>query len=120
MVRGRSAEGNRAIGAPIPSNDMCQTHAFDKLFQHHERQPLQEVGTKATSPRSIFTKKIAQIETAAEEEVYRAVNMTADKRVEFQVRLSDAETEATTWSLADIDRIVSQLEREIHVITSNE
>jgi len=23
---------------------------FDKLFQHHERQLLQEVGTKATSP----------------------------------------------------------------------
>jgi len=93
---------------------------FNKLFQHHERQLLQEVGTKATSPKSIFAKKLAQIKTAAEEEVYGAINMTADKRVEFQVRLSDAETEATTWSLADIDRIVSQLEREIDGITSNE
>jgi len=54
---------------------------FNKLFQHHKRQLLQEVGTKATGPRSIFAKTVAQIKTAAEEEVYRAVNMTADKRV---------------------------------------
>jgi len=40
--------------------------------------------------------------------------------VEFQVPLSNAETEATTWSVADIDHIVSQLEREIYCITSNE
>jgi hypothetical protein len=93
---------------------------FDKLFQHHQRQLLQEVGTKATGPRSTFAKKLAQMKTAAEEEVYGAVNMTADKREEFQVRLSDAETEATTWSIADTDRIVSQLEREIYGITSNE
>jgi len=41
---------------------------FDKLFQHHERQLLQEVGTKATGPRSIFAKKLAQMKTAAEED----------------------------------------------------
>jgi len=93
---------------------------FDKLFQHHERQLLQEVRTKATGPRSIFAKKRVQMKTEAEEEVYGVVNMTADTRVEFQVRLSDAETEATAWSLADIDRIVSRLEREIDGITSNE
>jgi hypothetical protein len=46
--------------------------------------------------------------------------MCADKREEFQVRLSNAETEAPTWSIADTDRIVSQLEREIYGITSNE
>jgi len=93
---------------------------FDKLFQHHERQLFQEVGTKATGPRSTFAKKLAQMKTAAEEGVYKPVNMTADKCVEFQVRLSDVETEATTWSMADTDRIVSQLEREIYGITSNE
>jgi len=60
------------------------------------------------------------MKTAAEEEVDAAVNMTTDKRVEFQVRLSDAKTEATTWSIADMDPIVSQLEREIYSITSNE
>jgi len=60
------------------------------------------------------------MKTAAKEEVYGMANMTADKRVKFQVRLSDAETEATTWNLADIDRIVSQLDREIYVIKSNE
>jgi len=60
------------------------------------------------------------MKTVAEEEVYGAVNMTTDQRVQFQVRLSDAETEATTWGIADTDHIVSPLEREIYGITSNE
>jgi len=93
---------------------------FDKLIQHHERQLLEEVGTKATGLRSIFAIQLTPMKTAAEEVVYGVANMTADKHVEFQVHLSDAETEATTLSLADIDHIVSQLEREIYGITSNE
>jgi hypothetical protein len=60
------------------------------------------------------------MKTAAKEEVYGAVNMMADKCVESQVCLSDAETKATTRSMADMDRIVSQLEREIYGTTSNE
>jgi len=93
---------------------------FDKLFRHHKRQLLQEVATKATSPRSTFAKKLAQMKTAAEEEVCGVANMTADKRAEFQVCLSDAETEATTSSIADTDRIANQLEREIYGVTSND
>ena len=93
---------------------------FDKLFQHHERQLLQEVGTKGTGPRSKFAKQLALMKTAAEDEVYGAANMTADKRLQFQIRLSDAETDATTWSLADTERVTNQLEREIYGITSNE
>jgi len=90
---------------------------FDKLFKHHEQQLLQEVRTKATGPRSIFAKEHAQKMTTAEEEAYGAVNMTADKRVQFQVCLSDAEIDATTWSIADTDRVVNQLGRDIHGIT---
>jgi len=93
---------------------------FDKLFQHHEWKLLQEVGTRATGSRSIFTKTLSQMKTTAEEEVYGAVNMTADKPVELQLCLSDAGTEATTWSIADIECIVIQLEREIYGIASNE
>ena len=59
------------------------THAkrkiFDTLFQHHERQLLQEVGTKANGPRSIFAKDLALRKAAAEDEAYVAANMTADK-----------------------------------------
>jgi len=69
---------------------------FDKLFQHHKRQLLQEVGTKATSPRSIFAKQLAVLKTAAENEASGAANMSADKPLQFQIHLSDAETEATT------------------------
>jgi hypothetical protein len=46
--------------------------------------------------------------------------MTANKRLQFRLRLSDAETEATTWSLPDTERVTIQLEREIYGITSNE
>jgi hypothetical protein len=81
---------------------------------------LQEVGTKATSPKSTFAKKLAQIKTAAEEEVYAVANMAADNRVKFEVHISNAETETTTWSIADTDRIVHQPKREIYGITSNE
>jgi hypothetical protein len=93
---------------------------FNKLFQCHERQLLHEVGTKATGPRSKLAKKLALKEIAAEDEAYGAANMTANKRLQFQICLSDAETEATTCSLADTECVTNQLEREIYSITSNE
>ena len=93
---------------------------FDKSFQRHERQLLQDVGITATGPRSKVAKELALLKTAAEDKAYRAANMTADKRLQFQIRLSDAETEATTWSLADMERVTDQLEREISGITSTE
>ena len=90
---------------------------FDKSFQHCERQLLQEVGTKATGPRSIFPQKVAQVKTDAEEEAYRAENMSANKREQFQVCLCDDAIEATIWSIADTDHVVNQLERESYGIT---
>jgi len=93
---------------------------FDKLFERHERQQLQEVGTKATGPRSKFAKDLALMKAAAEDEAHGATIMTADKRLQFQIRLSDGETEATTWSLADMEWVTNQLQREIYGITSNE
>jgi len=93
---------------------------FDKLFQCQERELLQEVGTKAIGPRSKFAKQLALKKTAAEDEANGAANMTANKRLQFQIRLSDAETEATTWSLAGMERVTNQLEREIYGITLNE
>jgi len=42
----------------------------DKLFQHHEKQVLLEVGTKATGPRNKFTKTLGKMKAAAEEEAY--------------------------------------------------
>ena len=46
--------------------------------------------------------------------------MTANKHVAFQVRWSNAETEATTWSIADTDYIVNPLERKLFGITVNQ
>jgi hypothetical protein len=91
---------------------------FNKLLQHHERQLLNEAGMKATSPRSIFAKTIAQMKTTAEEAAYGAVIMAGDKCVQFRVCLSDTEIDGTTWSITEMDRIVNQLKREISGITS--
>jgi UTP-glucose-1-phosphate uridylyltransferase len=60
------------------------------------------------------------MKTAAEEEGYGAANMTAHKRVQFQVCLSDAQIEATTGSIADTHRVVNQFKREICGITSTD
>jgi len=45
--------------------------------------------------------------------------MTTDKRLQFQIRLSNAQTEATAWSLADTERVTIQLQKEIYGNTSN-
>ena len=74
---------------------------LNKLFQHHQRQLLQEVGTRATGPQSKFAQELAIMETAAKDEAHGAVNMTYNKQLQFQIHQSNAETEATTWSLAD-------------------
>jgi len=58
--------------------------------------------------------------TAAKDGVDGAVTMTADRCIEFQIGLSDAETEATTWGIADMAHIVSQLEGENYGIISTE
>jgi len=60
------------------------------------------------------------MKTAAEEEVYGAENISANRGEKFQVCLSDAETEATTSSMADIDHIVTHLEREMYCMILNE
>jgi hypothetical protein len=44
---------------------------------------VQEVGTMATSPRSILAKKLVQLKTTTEEEAYGVVNMTTDSCIEF-------------------------------------
>jgi len=45
----------REIHQVIPAK--CKL--FDKLFQHQEHQLLQEIGTKATGPRTKFPQKLA-------------------------------------------------------------
>jgi len=93
---------------------------FDEIFHHLAQQLLQEDGSKATSPRSRFTKQLALLKTAAKAEAYGAANMYADKRLQFQNHRSNAETEVTTWSLAGTERVTDQQETEIFGITSNE
>ena len=57
---------------------------------------------------------------AAKEEVYEAVYITPDKCMDIRLRSCDAETKANCWSIADAERNVSQLGREIYSIWSNE
>jgi len=58
------------------------------------------------------------MKTAAEDEVHGAVNMTTDNWVVFQIHQSNAETEATTCSITDMDCVANEHEREIESITS--
>jgi len=60
------------------------------------------------------------MKTTVEEEVHRVVNRTADMHLEFLVSLSDAVTEATTWSITDTDCVADQWESVIYAITSNQ
>jgi hypothetical protein len=46
--------------------------------------------------------------------------MTAGKQLQYQNHLSDAETEVTTWSFVDPERVTIQFERDIDGTTSNE
>lgn len=57
---------------------------------------------------------------SSEKVIDGVVKITANKHVQFQVLLSNAETWATTSSFADVDTVLSQLERETYGITSNE
>jgi hypothetical protein len=81
---------------------------------------VQEIGSKAIFPRRKFAEDLRLVKATAEDEVYGGGNMTPDRRLRFQIRLSYAETEATTWSMADTERVTNQLERESYGITSNE
>jgi hypothetical protein len=81
---------------------------------------LQEVKTKAASCRCKFAKDLALTKATAKDEAYGAANVTANEQLQFQIRLSDAEIEATTWSLADTEQVTNQLYSEIYGITSNE
>ena len=60
------------------------------------------------------------MKTPAEEEISGVANMTANKQLRVKICLSDAETEATTRSLADTERVTNQLQSEIYGITLNE
>jgi len=92
---------------------------FDELYQHHEWQQLQEVRTKTTGPRSMFTKIVSPMRTATDVEGCRVANVTIDKCVQFQICLFVAETEATSWSLADIECFTGQHGRDIYGTTLN-
>jgi hypothetical protein len=93
---------------------------FDTLFQIQERQLLHEVRTMATHTRCKFAKEFDLKTTATEDKAYGAAKMTANMRLQFRITLSTGETDATTWSLADSERVTNLLESELCGITSNE
>jgi hypothetical protein len=54
---------------------------FDELFELHERQLSQEIGTKATGPSSEFAKALTPNKAAAKDEAYEVANITPDQRL---------------------------------------
>lgn len=59
------------------------------------------------------------MKTAAAGDDYVVANSTSDNHVQFLDHLSDAEIDATTWSIANMGSIVNQLERQIDGIAVN-
>jgi hypothetical protein len=94
-------------------------NVFNKLFQYHLQKQLEQVGNVATGPRSQFATHLTPMKTAVEEVVCGVVNITTSKRLECLVRLSDAETEAITWSIADMEYVANQMQREICGVTAS-
>jgi hypothetical protein len=73
-----------------------------------------------TGPRGKFAKSLTQMMIGSKDEAFGAANMTADKQLQIQVRLFNAETEAMIGSLADTEPVTDQLEGLIYRITSYE
>jgi hypothetical protein len=92
---------------------------FDKLSPHYEPKSLPKLQTKATGPRCPLGKDLARMKTATQGYAYGEVNITADNQLQFLIRISIEETEASTWGLCHMECITNQLERESHGITSN-
>lgn len=121
----RGSDNNRLRAEELLEGEMHQVTPikrkhFDELFQPHECQLFQEVGTMATTPRSTSPDKLTQMETAGQEDVCCAANMTTNNCVDFQVHLSGAGTEDATQCTADMHRSVNQLERVIYGNTVDE
>jgi len=76
---------------------------FDKLFQYHQQNVLEEVRSKVTGPRSRFPPMLAQTVTDAEKVVYWVVNTSANNNGDHQVLLSKGATEAATCRMPDSD-----------------
>jgi hypothetical protein len=78
-----------------------------------------KVGQKQLVPDAHLPKKLTQMNTTEETMVYGVANITTDKRAEFQVHLSDGETEPTICRIDDTDCLANQVEIEICGISSN-
>jgi len=59
------------------------------------------------------------METTAENKDYGIATMTANNRGEYQVRLSNAETDHTALRNTALDQMANQLQKEIDGIFSN-
>lgn len=111
---------NQWIESELRQVAPLQCELFNESFQHLVRQLFQEDGTKAISPQVIFAKTLTQMNTAADDDVGDAANMTPKMCEEFRLHWSNAETKSTTWLIACMDSITNQLGRDINCFNSSE
>jgi len=112
ITRGQSSDWSVKSIRSHPANKCFSINYSDIMTDNYCRKS----GPREPVPEAYSQKKRDQMNTTAEYEAYGAENMTANKRVQFQVRLSDAEIEATTRRIADTHNVVNQLEWEIHCV----
>ena len=81
---------------------------------------MQKVGSKATSPSSIFARDLALRIAATKDEAYGVPNKMTNTPLHFLISQSDAETYPATWSFTDTEHGTNHLESEINRVTSND
>jgi len=92
-----------------------------ELFEYYGQYQLKhDWTTVATGHESIFTELLTQMKVTANTAVYGTPHMTSNKQVGVQACLSDAESEQTTWSIAELPQVTDCPEGSICDITSNE
>jgi len=97
-----------------------QYKLFNKLFQLHQLQLLQKVGTKPISSRSRISKTTCSNENCRKTFNLQGSNLNIIKHVQFQVYSSNAETGGTAWCTTDMDCTANPLERVICRLTGND
>jgi hypothetical protein len=92
----------------------------DKLFAGDGRQLFRGVGTKVSGHRSKISEDRTLMIAAMKDKATGVAIITPNMELQFQICLPVAETEATSWFLADTQQVTNQVERENLGITSNE
>jgi len=95
-------------------------HDFEKNIATLRVTTITESRDKGNESQKQLCQTTCPTESCRQRQGLQGANMTTDEQLQFQIRLSNLETEAMTWSFPDMECVTIQHEREIYGIPSNE